>query len=1663
MPGGAREALLELALEVDRALAEKERERGAGQGGGGASVAFAAAPNAASTSSSCSSFAPPRRVVAADLVRARNVYGFHASEELFVKLSFAHPYDVKRAAAAFAEGRVRAAAVAGGGEKKSGGEEAENDGNGNADDGDDKPSRSPLRVACFEAHIPFVLQFKADCGLAGMDVAEFERGRVRGGWPLSGPRRKWWQQRAEEKEEEEKDEEEKEKEEEKRVPSSSSRSLVWTSGSPYAAAWELPWPSGCKGARGGKGPARVSKEGLGRGESGGGEEQDKNKTYFSSSSSSSLSVIEVDVTADAVANAKAESARRVPLEAMPGLFDDEDDQEGSAFPSSLSFLPTRPSSSSSPPLPPPLPLPRRRAVASLRPMWRDEAARCPGGKLPPPPRDVERVPVPLKSAAAEELRAALFEIAEREKAAVVPSASPPSASLPALTQAANDLTPGRRWSDDDEGEQGGSAPAAVGTLPAATGVFASLGDNGEENENGNDGNDVDAETLLEALAEAAAEGPPLRPPPPAAALFPPPVSCSQQAAEEAAREAARAAAEAEREWEDIRLSSQALALSSLPAAGEGGGAPTPAAAAARRSLEPSLLQQQAANATTTALPNDPSLEARLYEAVEEMASQGRKDEEVGRGEEVGGKGEREPAAATAAATATAMEEEEKKPKRKRLSLSAAARSALMEVDGDEEEEESEEESEEEEEEEKEEEAKETSTALATGAALPPPPPPLRPPSPSGLPLSFPGPGFTLRPRIPPPPPPSSLFAIVAAPAREPFYSDAADAPARPPVYAGVERRLPAGKCGAGLPPWSEDETRRAAQAAERRRQGEILADVQRRHPRPQRRKSSGEGREINPFPFLLSPAAWPPTRAATDAWLAAVDGKKAVAAAAGGGAGSGSGNGAAAPVPSVLHTPTTMMAPAAAAAPPPRATTTTAAATQHRGSNLKRPSRLSQASGVVAAPAAAVAAAAAPLSLPPTEQEDREGEEEQPLFRPASPKYDEGGYFHCTPQQQQLEAQQPEQLATMTAAAVKGNAATTTTTQASLPPPAKRAAVANAASAAAKATANAPAPPLRTPQSGSGDGDGPSPLGFARGGGGDEATTAAGAGATASSSASLSLLSVEVVASTSAPHLLPDPRRDALRAIVLSASDDDGGPPPRSWAYPVRALVVVEAGNGAAGNEGNGEGKRKKPNNKSTTRGLLPASELSTSTVLPFPDEKALLLGFLEQVKLADPDVLLGWDPQGGSLGYLSERGAAVGVEVDAALLRVAVAVAPAAAPQNPNSSSAPAAHAPASVPLSFSRSASASASALAAASAAVAEALASPAGAAGGRLFLSAWRLARQELRISSHTQEACCAAVLRVRVPFIPQQQLAAWWDGDDDEKKKSGNENENRKDDRWRALAAVSRRARLSLALLDSLDVLGRASEMARTYGIDVASVLTRGSQYRVEAMLLRLAHASNYLLRAPSRNDVEAQPAMEAVPLVAEPETGFQSCPVAVLDFQSLYPSMVIAYNLCFSTLLGRAAHAEAGSGGSGGEGNGNGNERPLRLGVDPGFSLPAGTLAGALSPEKLVYAPNGVAFAPASARPGVLPRLLKEVLDTRVMVKGAMARCERRSADNNLTKGQRRALLRSLNARQFGLKLIANVTYGYAAAGFSGRMPCAELADAIVQVREEKKFYQSFHF
>jgi DNA polymerase zeta len=284
-----------------------------------------------------------------------------------------------------------------------------------------------------------------------------------------------------------------------------------------------------------------------------------------------------------------------------------------------------------------------------------------------------------------------------------------------------------------------------------------------------------------------------------------------------------------------------------------------------------------------------------------------------------------------------------------------------------------------------------------------------------------------------------------------------------------------------------------------------------------------------------------------------------------------------------------------------------------------------------------------------------------------------------------------------------------------------------------------------------------------------------------------------------------------------------------------------------------------------------------------------------------------------------------------------------------------------------------------------------------------------RSELKLPGYSFEAVVYATTRQRMPNVHPSVTARWFGSPLT---------------RWQALKYYLDRCAANLAVLAKMDVVGRTSEMARLIGVDFFSVLTRGSQFRVEACLLRVAKPQGYALPSPSPAQVAAQAAMECVPLVMEPLSRFYVSPVLVLDFQSLYPSVIIAYNMCYSTCLGRVSAGASGM--------------ASRLGFG-GYTPPEGVL-GSLGPGGFL-APNGALFAPWAHRAGVLPTLLRDILETRLMVKRALKRGEVR--DDPVAS-------RVFDARQLALKLIANVTYGYTAAGFSGRMPCAEIADAIVQ-------------
>lgn len=79
-------------------------------------------------------------------------------------------------------------------------------------------------------------------------------------------------------------------------------------------------------------------------------------------------------------------------------------------------------------------------------------------------------------------------------------------------------------------------------------------------------------------------------------------------------------------------------------------------------------------------------------------------------------------------------------------------------------------------------------------------------------------------------------------------------------------------------------------------------------------------------------------------------------------------------------------------------------------------------------------------------------------------------------------------------------------------------------------------------------------------------------------------------------------------------------------------------------------------------------------------------------------------------------------------------------------------------------------------------------------------------------------------------------------------------------------------------------------------------------------------------------------------------------------------------------------------------------------------------------------------------------MLEELLNTRILVKKELKDVEMKLSEKNLSGQHRKklnALKRHLDICQLGLKMIANVTYGYTNANFSGRMPCIEIADSIV--------------
>ncbi|UVZ34365.1 DNA polymerase [Elephant endotheliotropic herpesvirus 3B] len=191
----------------------------------------------------------------------------------------------------------------------------------------------------------------------------------------------------------------------------------------------------------------------------------------------------------------------------------------------------------------------------------------------------------------------------------------------------------------------------------------------------------------------------------------------------------------------------------------------------------------------------------------------------------------------------------------------------------------------------------------------------------------------------------------------------------------------------------------------------------------------------------------------------------------------------------------------------------------------------------------------------------------------------------------------------------------------------------------------------------------------------------------------------------------------------------------------------------------------------------------------------------------------------------------------------------------------------------------------------------------------------------------------------------------------------------------------------------------SAIARLSGISMNRVIFDGQQIRIFTSMLAAARRDNLII--PTPNDSTEDTYQGAT--VLEPKTSFYNTPVAVLDFASLYPSIIQAYNLCYSTLV-----------------------------------LDEESLAGVPEDDVISVSANTGRvhrFVKARVRRSILAQLLTSWLAERKAVREKLKSCS-----DPLMK-----IL--LDKQQLALKLTCNAVYGFTGTS-KGMFPCLAVAESV---------------
>ena len=213
-------------------------------------------------------------------------------------------------------------------------------------------------------------------------------------------------------------------------------------------------------------------------------------------------------------------------------------------------------------------------------------------------------------------------------------------------------------------------------------------------------------------------------------------------------------------------------------------------------------------------------------------------------------------------------------------------------------------------------------------------------------------------------------------------------------------------------------------------------------------------------------------------------------------------------------------------------------------------------------------------------------------------------------------------------------------------------------------------------------------------------------------------------------------------------------------------------------------------------------------------------------------------------------------------------------------------------------------------------------------------------------------------------------------------------------------------------EKLCLIQNLIEMAKATWVPLSYLSERGQQIKVFSQMARKARELGFMIptmysKATSDDKYQGATVLDA-------QTGAYYGPITALDFASLYPSIMRAHNLCYSSLV-----------------------------IDPRF----GNIPGVVYEQ---YGPYRFAQGVSS----LLPAILNELAAFRKKAKKLMAQSEGTPMEA------------VYNGQQLAYKISMNSIYGFTGAA-KGMLPCVAIASTVTmrgrQMIEETKNYVEEHF